>query len=389
MTSLVSESRRTLRVTFVVRSFAVGGAERQLAYVASALARRGHDVCVVVLSRQLAFGSLLEKSGVRLLCFEKGSRWHFGRWFQNLRREIAMRTPGVVCGWMPGEAIMAYVASLTTGRAPFVWSIRASELDPRDYDVVTRLVFGTHRWLIRRRFGAAVICNSHAGAHAYGAAESDAWFRVIWNALDTEMFQPREDARRRERERIGVSDGQPVVVIVGRLARMKDHPTFLRAAARVYGAIADVVFLIVGDGDPEIRAAIIEQIRDLGLESVVRLEGVRTDIPAVMNAADVVVSTSKHGEGVQNSLMEAMACGRPVVATDVGDARRFLLEEDSVVPRGDDAAVAREILAQLGRDTASLRAKRAEHARKIFSIERICTEVEEVLGRAQSARDRQ
>jgi glycosyltransferase involved in cell wall biosynthesis len=380
--ALIAEGMK-VRVTFVVRSLAVGGAERQLAYIAPALASHGHDVGVVVLSKNLAFGKSLVENGVRLVCFEKRSRWQFGRWFKDLRREIVSRTPGVVCGWMPAEALMTYLVVRTIGRIPFVWSIRGSDLDLSDYDFVTASVFRVHRWIIRRRFGSAVISNSYAGARVYGATEADSWFRVIWNAVDTESFLPSDELRRRERERLGLNEGRPVVAIVGRLDPMKDHLTFLRAAAQVARARPDAVFLIVGDGGAEVRTAIVDQTRGAGLEAVVRLEGARSDIPAVMNAADVVVSTSKGGEGVQNSLVEAMACGRPVVATDVGDARRFLSDDDSVVPRGDDVGVAREILVQLGRDTPALRAKRMEHARTTFSLERVCVEMEEVLARVQ------
>jgi glycosyltransferase involved in cell wall biosynthesis len=155
------------------------------------------------------------------------------------------------------------------------------------------------------------------------------------------------------RRSLGVPVDEPVVAIVGRLAPIKDHDLFLRAAAMVVSRIPRVTFVIVGEG--ELESALRQQVSELGLAGQVVFAGYRADIPAVLGAVDLLVSTSQN-EGFGLTLIEAMATGCAVVATRVGgvpevidDGRTGLL-----VPPADAAASAEAWLRLLG--DAGLRA---------------------------------
>lgn len=374
------------RITFVVRSLAIGGAERQLVNLSRGLAERGHDVTVVVLSRNVVLAAPLQGGRVRLVCYEKRGRWHAGGWIKGLLTELRDRRPDLVCGWKPAEGLMAYPISLMAGRVPFLWSVRASNVNLRDYDWFTGVVFKLHRVLARAGLGHGIIFNSYAGASAYGLEPDEACVRVIWNAIDTNQFYPSSKLRQACREELGLTPNQPAILILGRLIRVKDHSTFLRAARIVSRELPNAIFLIVGDGNPVDRDRIAREVNDAGLTGAVRLTGTRMDVGAILNAADVVVSTSRESEGVQNSLMEAMACGRPIVATRVGDAPQFLSRRDSLVPVGDEAAVAREVLRQLQQDGPEMRTERAARAAELFGLDRACREMESVIRSVQRAR---
>jgi glycosyltransferase involved in cell wall biosynthesis len=148
-----------------------------------------------------------------------------------------------------------------------------------------------------------------------------------------------------------VPDGGPVVAVVANLWPVKDHRTLVEAAARVRRRIPDVRFALVGDG-PE-RGYLMERIEDLGLGDAVHLLGTRYDVPAILARAAAFCLPSR-AEGLSNAIMEAMAAGLPVVATDAGGNAELVQHGSTgfVVPVGDAGAMAErlvELLSDAGR----------------------------------------
>jgi glycosyltransferase involved in cell wall biosynthesis len=125
------------------------------------------------------------------------------------------------------------------------------------------------------------------------------------------------------RREAGFSDQAPLVGIVGRLAPIKDLPNFLRAARRVLDRMPEARFSVVGDGDE--RARLESLAHELGLADVIHFHGWRRDLAAVYGDLDVVVNCSRN-EGTPVALIEALAAGRPVVATAVGGTPDLLGE---------------------------------------------------------------
>jgi glycosyltransferase involved in cell wall biosynthesis len=139
---------------------------------------------------------------------------------------------------------------------------------------------------------------------------------TIPNFLDPESFEPMAaDVRRRMLDEVGVPEGAFVVGIVARLSTVKDHATLLRAVASLRDKIPALHCVLVGDG-PE-RSAIERQAASLGIGDIVHLAGERTQPPNLHGLFDVSVLCSTT-EAFPNSVLEAMAAARPVVATDVG-----------------------------------------------------------------------
>jgi glycosyltransferase involved in cell wall biosynthesis len=120
---------------------------------------------------------------------------------------------------------------------------------------------------------------------------------------------------------------------------MKDHRTFLQAAARAAVTMRNVRFVCVGDEGPILRQDLVTFAASLGLNDIIWSNG-RDDIPAVFSACDVVCSSSAYGEGFSNTLAEAMACGRRCIATDVGDAREIIEMTGCIVPPAEEEMLA-------------------------------------------------
>jgi sugar transferase (PEP-CTERM/EpsH1 system associated) len=146
-----------------------------------------------------------------------------------------------------------------------------------------------------------------------------AWIRpervgVMYNGVDTQRFAPCKESRTAMRKELGLPEASFVVGAVGRLVPIKDHQTLLRAAALLPGTGIDVRVLLVGSG-PECER--LQGQATGAFEGRVHFAGDSSRVPEMLNAMDVFVLPSLN-EGMSNTLLEAMACGLPVVATSVG-----------------------------------------------------------------------
>jgi glycosyltransferase involved in cell wall biosynthesis len=166
---------------------------------------------------------------------------------------------------------------------------------------------------------------------------------LIPNGIPTDEYAPDPNRRRRWRQRHGLEPEAIVLTHVGRFAPPKNHALLIEAFAQVR-AHTPLYLLLVGGG--ELEDAVRQQVAGLGLQERVRFLGVRADVPAILNASDVFVLSSRW-EGNPLSVMEAMAAGLPVVSTAVGGVPELVREGETglLVPSGDAAALARALQA--------------------------------------------
>jgi glycosyltransferase involved in cell wall biosynthesis len=159
---------------------------------------------------------------------------------------------------------------------------------------------------------------------------------IVHNAIDPAWGARASSPREREelRSRLNIAPEEKVALAVGRLSREKDHETLLRAVRRVGersgGAVRPRV-LLVGDG-PE-RGRLVELAAELGISSAVLFVGHVPDPAPYYAAADAVALTSR-SEGSPNALLEAMAAGKPVIATAVGGVPEIVSHGDTALLAG-------------------------------------------------------
>ena len=199
--------------------------------------------------------------------------------------------------------------------------------------------------------------------------------RVIYNPVVTPDLFARAEA---PLEHPWFSLGAPPVILgVGRLAKQKDFPTLIRAFARVR-QVRPARLLILGEGEE--RAALERLVREEGLEKEVALPGFAENPYPFMKRAAVFVLSSRW-EGLGNVLIEALALGRPVVATDCPSGPREILEDGRwgrLVPVGDDAALAEAILEALEAGQAPAGAPQRMVER--FGLDAVVEQYLDVLG---------
>jgi glycosyltransferase involved in cell wall biosynthesis len=223
------------------------------------------------------------------------------------------------------------------------------------------------------------VAEPHARYLAANEGCPAAKLRVIPNGVDVDRFCPRPP-NAELRKLLGLPDGAPTVGIVAALRPEKNHPLFLGAAARVLKAVPQARFLVVGDG-PQ-REELQALARLLAVSDAVHFLGTRSDVPELLALIDVLALTS-HMEANPVSILEAMAAGKPVVATRVGSVDRVVQEGRTgrLVSPGNEEELAMRLI-ELLRDPAAAadlgRAGRqfvVQHA----SIERMVARYEELL----------
>jgi glycosyltransferase involved in cell wall biosynthesis len=121
---------------------------------------------------------------------------------------------------------------------------------------------------------------------------------------------------------------------------MKDHATFFKAARAAASHGSHPYFLLAGKGADPSNKGLLKLVKQYGLRERVFLLGPRRDINSILNATDILALSSRFGEGFPNILGEAMACGVPCVATNVGDSASIIGDTGRIVPPGNARALA-------------------------------------------------
>jgi glycosyltransferase involved in cell wall biosynthesis len=337
-----------VRLLLLARSLETGGAERQLVALAGGLDPARFAVTVAILyDRGPLRAEVAGLPGVRLVALGKAGRWDLAGPLLRLVRLIRRERIEAVYGSLD-IANLYGLAGGRLGGARVVFGVRSSCMDFSRYDRSAGAVW--RAVAAASRAADLVVYNSFAGrdwALSRGFSRRNA--AVVPNGIDLSRFHPDPEGGRRVRAAWGIAPESRLVGLVGRLDPMKDHATFLRAAALVRGEETGVRFVCVGEGPEGYAQGIRALAVQLGLERGLVWAGARADMPAVYAALDVLALSSSFGEGFPNVVGEAMACGVPCAVTDVGDAARIVGGEGVVVPPEDPPALAaglRRLLAE-------------------------------------------
>jgi glycosyltransferase involved in cell wall biosynthesis len=328
-----------LRVTYLVRALDVGGAEIQLSALVRGLDPNRVEAHVVCFYQGGALEAELYEAGVPLHFLNKKGRWDLAGFASRLRATLAATRPHIVHAYMGPANIAAIICRPFLNDTRVLQGVRASDMDFRNYDWSWRATFRLEALL--SRFADLIIANSEAGRRfCIERSFCSERFRVVPNGIDTDRFKPDTVAGAALRDDWGIPRGVPLIGLVARLDPMKDHETFIEAAARLAALEPEVRFICIGAG----AQADFDRLGDLakarGLADRLFFSGRRDDLPAVYATLDVHTSSSAYGEGFSNALGEAMACAIPCVATDVGDSALIVDDTGRVVRCRDAAALA-------------------------------------------------
>lgn len=327
-----------IRIVFLIASLRRGGAETQLTLLVRGLDHtRFHCTVVTIYDGGDLISALDGIENVEVVSVSKGGRRDSLASLVRLSHVIRDRKPDIVHGYLDSSNVLALVTGKRV-KARIVWGVRSSDMGTANLDAVSRLY---------RRLGALlssradlVIANSSAG-RTFVTSIGYPPERVVTipNGFDTDRFAPDPAGRARARAGWGIVGDTPVVGLVARIDPIKDHPTFLRAAALLVERMPEVKFACIGGGGTsEYERELRQLAADLSLTDHLTWVGETLDMPAAHNGLDVasLVSTS---EGFANAVGEAMSCAVPCVVTDVGDSAEIVGDTGLVVRPGDPEAL--------------------------------------------------
>jgi len=333
-----------MKVIHIITDLDTGGAEIMLYKLLASLQDEMLDSTVISLMGRGKVTERIEVLGVKVEALDLG-RGDLPSWqtIKKLRQLMRAFNPDIVQGWMYHGNIAATVAVFLFDpmrrKVKLFWNVRQTLYDINSEKMQTRWLIVLGRWL--SFFAHSVIYNSKLSAKQHcNVGYSVKKTKIIPNGFDLKKFRPDQNRRQQLRNELKVSESTILIGHISRLHPMKDHVTLLRAINRVIENISDsgskqeVLFLLVGNGVTS----------ELSNNPAIHFLGERSDIPKIMSALDIVVSSSAWGEGFPNVIGEAMASEVPCVVTDVGDSAYIVGKYGRVCPVGDDQCIASSLL---------------------------------------------
>ena len=337
-----------MRILFFLQTLGVGGVERQVSLLADHLIRRGHHVGIAALHTLDENWRWFWDPGsmpVELFLSEKpGNALSAGSQFVEaaLKLRSLLKRENIQLVYSAQGPVSNCLAWLGTRGQPeikLVWSVRSSGAGPISYHNGWKDVLLSN--MCRHVSGSIPLTISISEAGLFDR-RARGWKClkgvVIHNGIDVSEFRSDPEERVRVRAEWGIRENERLIGLVGRLAPVKGHPTFLRAAALLSREQTDVRFVCVGDGPQPYPNQLKKLSTELDLTGRLLWAGNRKDMRAVYNALDIVCSPS-YSEGFNNVIAEAMACGVPCVVTDTGDPVNIVGDIGVTVPPGNTAAL--------------------------------------------------
>ncbi len=334
-------------IVFLTDSMTIGGAETQLVRIATALKSRGWSVGILSMLPPNEFGDEIDKAGIPLVECEDHTPKIPIRLTYRIIRQLVYWRPQVLITFNYHADVMGRVCGRIAGVPVVIASLRTAHAKTALREKIYRFT----------EFLIDMTASNSQAAITYMLSRRLLTPRkttVIPNGMITSDF-PAKITREEARAEFAVAPETFFWLAVGTLRPAKDYPNLLAAVAQCAKVSSNFQMYIAGDGAH--LDALGAEAAALGLEGIVHFLGSRSDIAQLFRACDAYVISSAW-EGLPNTVMEAMASGVPVVATDVGGVRELIEPgvEGFLVPPGDSEALAEQMLATMALDADTLSA---------------------------------
>jgi len=367
-----------VRILHVISGLQTGGAETMLYRLLSASKSKTTEHRVICLGKSGSVGNKIRDGGIHVDVLGGKGRLSAPRVIPTATRLAKLYQPDVIQGWMYDGNLAAWFIAKGCG-AKFAWNVRHSLSDISHEPLGLRFVIRLSAYLSAN--AAVIIYNSHVSAlqhSAIGFAKEKK--QVIPNGFDTSVFKPDKDARTRVRTELGIPENSFLIGMIARYHPMKDHLGFIKVAGELSHSYPEAYFLLVGSGVDNDNKILHDAVERAGIHSRALLLGERQDTMVLTAALDVAVSASAWGEGFSNVVGEAMSCGVPCIATNIGDAKQLIDKTGLIVPPEDYPAMSGAISRLLS--DHKLRVSLGESARsrivENYSLDSITREYEKL-----------
>ncbi|MDI6794277.1 MAG: glycosyltransferase [bacterium] len=333
--------KEKIRVMQVIATLEVGGAEGQLYELVKELNKEKYAVSVCGLTRGGPLKEKIEELGIPVYILGKRNKLDFTILFR-LASLLKRKKIDLVHTWMFTAnmwgrlaAILAHVPCLVASERTVAFEKDACR------NVIDKILAGFTDLIIANSEGVRRSCLKR------GLPSEK--LSVITNSCHLEIFGVREDCIKKTKTKLGIKDGSLLVGSIGVLRPEKGHRFLVHSIPAVLNIFPEAIFILVGDG-PQ-RKELEELSVKLGISQKVKFLGQRRDVPDILSCLNVFVLPSLY-EGLPNAVLEAMACGLPVIGTDVEGTNEVVVDGETgiLVPPKDPARLAGAILARRSRN---------------------------------------
>jgi glycosyltransferase involved in cell wall biosynthesis len=369
-----------IRVLHVISGLGSGGTEGVLYRLLAAGKHEEFAHSVVSLSDEGVWGEKIRQLGVPVQVIRMPKGLPTPGFLSRLKTQVSGGRPDLVMGWLYRGNLAATWAA-RWAHAPLVWNVRHSLHDWKRERFLFKLSVRANRWLSKRP--ELVVYNSRtaqAQHEAFGFRSRQS--QVIPNGFDTARFCPNPQARERWRHTWGAEDGALIVGLSARYHPTKNHRGFVAAAAQVLKAFPGVLFVLVGDGTGPENLELAEAVRATGYADRFRLMGRVDDVQEVVSGWDLAVNAS-FGEAFPNAVAEALACGVPCLATNVGDSAWIVGEAGGTVEPDGLAAGILRLLESGGEQLKRLGTLGRARVERDFPLVKMVESYEEIYARSK------
>jgi glycosyltransferase involved in cell wall biosynthesis len=328
---------RQLRILHIITDLNVGGAEMNLIKLLSNMDRQIFQHEVITLGGAGVLQPKVEALGIPV--YTLGMSPNFPNPITLLRLSIHIRRskPDIVQTWMFHANLVGGIAARLAGSKMIVWGIR--NVDSAGLKKATRLIIRLNA-LLSHFIPDWIICVAETVRTTFAAmGYAEHKMKVIPNGFDLSVYKPDPEIYKTLRTQLDLPASTLLVGIVARYHPVKDFHTFIRAASHIRSKKDDVHFVMIGNRVDSDNLELQNWIAEECLQDRVHLLGQRYDVPELLPALDLLVSSSI-GEGFSQVLGEAMACGVPCAVTNVGDSARIVGDTGRVVEPGQSQALA-------------------------------------------------
>lgn len=342
-----------MNILYVITGLGLGGAEKVVCDLADQMILKGHDVKIVYLT-----GSVLVKpisSRVELLPLHLNAASNVFSASRNYKKIISDFSPDVIHSHMIHANIFARLNHLSFKYIRLICTAHNSNEG------------GRMRMLAYKLTNFLSNLNTNVSQEASKSLISKGAFNknnliTVYNGIDLNKFNFFNKDK---------NSNELIFLSVGRFNKQKDYPNLFKAISSLKNKInKEVKFYIAGDG--ELRPQLEQLIVDLGIANNVVLLGKRSDIPSLLNKADYFILSSRH-EGLPTVVIEAMACGTFVIATDCGGSAEIMGDTGILVPPQNSEALAQALNQAVNKTALEIQEnnlKARQRVEELFSLEK-------------------
>ncbi|MCK9443842.1 MAG: glycosyltransferase [Tissierellaceae bacterium] len=326
------------KIVHIITGLGSGGAEHMLYKLLKYSDREKYYHEVLSLTDTGIYGNKIEDLGIKVHCLNLNR----GNLISSVleARDIVKRFD-IVDTWLYHADMFGFIISKLLLRKKLIWNIRHSNLD-KDANKPRTLKIVKINSILSKYVDLITYNSSKAFENHMLFGYMDKNSIIIPNGFELNKFKFSRDDRLRIREELGFKEDK-VMITVGRWDIQKDYYTLLKALNELKKQNVKFKMIMVGTNLDYENYELVTLIDTYNLKDNVILLGRRNDIPALLSAADVYVSSSL-GESFSNAIGEAMACELPCIVTDVGDSKLMVGDTGRVVKVRDYISMSKELI---------------------------------------------